>query len=66
MLGAEVAFGPSGTRLELDAQKVPDLTKNTVFDYAQELPVGIADAEDGVQGHGTVHLQAGARKRDVF
>jgi hypothetical protein len=66
MLGPEVPLGPAASRLELDAEKVPDLAKYTVLHFADQFAVGIADLIAGTKGDGTVHLKTGARERDVL
>src|SRR5580700_9405890 len=66
MLGAEMPLRPSAARFELDSQKVPNFAKNTVLNHAKQFAIGVAHPQRRTLRNRPVHLQAGARKRDIF
>ena len=66
VLGPEGSLGPLRFRFKLDAQKIADLAKHTVFHAAFERSARVMNAKRAAQRHGLFHLQAGSGKGDVL
>jgi hypothetical protein len=66
MLRPEVALRPAATRIELDAQKVPDLAEDAITHLAAQFSRGIADPHRGLHRYRAIHLQARSGQGDVF
>jgi hypothetical protein len=66
MLRPEIPLRPLVPRVELDSQEVPDFAEHTVFDHANQFPVGVSNTEVRTQQNGAFHLEASTRQRNVF
>ena len=66
MLRAEAALRPTAAVVEFDPKKITNLAEYTVLNLSSELPTGIGNVDWRAERNGTIYLQTGPRKRDIF
>jgi hypothetical protein len=61
MLRPVMTLGPTAARFELNAKKISDFAKYTIFYCADKLTARMTNTEVALQRHGPLHLEAGSR-----
>jgi len=60
VFGLKLPCRPPGTCFKLNTEKVADLAKHAITNYADEFPIGITDAQRGLQRNRMIGLHASA------